>query len=333
MSDDNSDNGHSDLESLTPSIDEERPLDSLLPEIDEPERVGDTSPVEKTAIHPRVLRVELEDGCIWSMACWEDPGMHELDEQLRRTIGSTLLAEMARPSGDPDLHERNFDAVELLVFAEMFPESRTVLGTLGFEEVDYIPDEYEERIDTWRTEAEEVEHDIAARPDSLWLNLFHRHGEEMDTKLDRVHRELDERLDGVVWGESPGGPSKFAADLLEREFNVSIEPTHEGLAQFELVTVQETGDYLRWMRPLIFQALCDFVGVLLQVQHGLDVQWGICEPEEDGFVPPPLFRVRRRRDWTTVNIARWMANWCLMPGDPSESDSLGERLGRKLDSL
>ena len=330
---DDSDDTKPKIDSLTPAIDEDRPLDALLPEIDQLERVGDVGPVEKTAVHPRVLEVELEDAHQWAMACWDDPGMHELHRQLERLMASTILAEMSRPSGQPDLPEREFEAFELVAFAKFFPESASVLSKLGFEQADYVPDQYVERMDAWRLEAEELGHDLSHRPDSVWRSEFRFHGSEMDSRLDGIHRGLRAKLDGELWGETPGGPSKLAADFLRRRFNTRIEPSLAGLDEFAMIVVQEPGDYIRWMRPLLFQAVCDFVGVVLQAEGDYAVDWAVCEPDDDGFVPPPLFRLRSAGEATHVPIGRWLVEWCMMPTDPESPDSLSERLAAELAAL
>ena len=72
MSDDSKDDkpqGSRRPSSLTPQLDEDRPLDAFLPEMTErgaPKRVGSSEALEKSALHPRVLEVELEESMEWA---------------------------------------------------------------------------------------------------------------------------------------------------------------------------------------------------------------------------------------------------------------------------
>ncbi|MGM0559160.1 MAG: hypothetical protein ACQEVA_22435, partial [Myxococcota bacterium] len=247
--------------SLTPRMDEERPLDSLLPEMTERgerKRVGSGQALERTPLHPRVLEVELEDSMEWAMAAWEDPGQLELISYLRRLLEGTLLSEMSQPASRPDLLDRRFDAVELLVFDELFGESRFLLEQMGFEPIDYQTDRYTERMEAWREEAGEIGFDVPSRPDTVWRSEFLRPDATLEDKLEQVHSDLRRTLRDEVWGERPGGPSKALAEKFRQHFNTTVAPTPDGLDSFELFLVQEGGEYVRWMRPLLFQGLCDF---------------------------------------------------------------------------
>jgi hypothetical protein len=329
LSDSNDGNGQKDPSTLTPRLDEDRPLDSMLPEMTERgarKTVGSDASIEKTSLHPRVLEVELEDSMEWALAAWEDPGQLELITGLRRLLEGTLLSEMSQPASREDLPERRFRAVELLVFDELFGETQYALGEMGFEGVDYRPDRYTERMDAWQEQAREIGHDVAGRPESVWRNEFETADSTIDEKLETIHDDLRRSLRDQVWGEQPGAPSKALAEKFRQHFNTSISPGPDGLDSFELFVVQEGGDYIRWMRPLVFQALCDFIGVVLQAHYGFQVDWAMCEPDDNGFVPPPLFRLRRGGQTQTFPVGLHVARWAMMPAATGDAGSIRAEL-------
>ena len=314
---------------LAPRLDEERPLDSMLPEMIERgqrRRVGSEDALEKTALHPRVLEVELEEHMEWALAAWEDPGQLELLTDVRRLLEGTLLSEMSQPASREDLLDRNFQAVELLVFDELFGETRFGLEQMGFETAEYQSDRYTERMEAWSEEAREVGHDVGTKPESVWRGEFSRPDSTIDGKLGRIHRDIRRSLRGQVWGEQPGAPSKALAEQFRQHFNTTVTPTPEGLDSFELFLVQEAGDYVRWVRPLLFQGLCDFVGVVLQVHYGFQVDWAVCEAREHGFVPPPLFRLRQGGETHTFAVGLHVVRWAMMPGSTEDAGSIRSEL-------
>lgn len=337
MSDNSNDDGAAKkVSSLTPRLDEDRPLDSLLPEMTERSgrrRVGSDAALDKMPLHPRVLEVELEEGMEWAMAAWEDPGQLELISYLRRLMESTLLSEMSQPASREDLADRRFDAIELLVFDELFGESRFALEQMGFEPVDYQSDRYTERMEAWREEAREVGFEVPSRPETVWRNVLARPDATLDDKLATVHADLQRSLGNEVWGERPGGPSKALAEKFRQYFNTSVGPNADGLDSFELFLVQEGGAYVRWMRPLLFQALCDFVGVVLQAHYGFQVDWAVCEPDANGFVPPPLFRLKQGTKTANFPVGLHVVRWAMMPVADEDAASIRAELEQALRAL
>lgn len=295
-------------------LDEERPLNTLLPELGAPSRatrMGTSEGLEQRAVHPRVLEVELEDGHEWALAVWKDPGGPEVLSALEKVMRGTLLAHLSQPAAQRELVERRYLAMECVVFDEVFPETRFGLKSLGFEETTFRDDQYAERMGALREEARAVGFSMQGRPKAVWRAEFARPGEAMDARLEQVHKALRERLSGTVWGEEPGRPSRALAELCRQHFNTTITPGLEGLDSLELFFAQEPGAQVRWMRPLFWQALCDFVGVLCQAHYGYQVQWAVCEPEPSGFVPPPLLRLRRGPEGRQLAVGARMVDWAM----------------------
>jgi hypothetical protein len=280
-------------------------------------------------VHPRVLEVGLEDHQEWALACWFDPGPDELEAQLRRLLEVTLLAELSqRPS--LDLLERNFQAIQLLVFEELGADSREVLQDMGFEATSYTPDNYVERMSAWRDEAKEAGLEIPSSPKSVFSAPIRRPDASIADRLEQIQSQMVDKLDGEVFGETPGGPSKLMASYFRQHFNAEVTPDRKGLQSFELFLVQERSSVFRWIPPVLFQSLCDFVGVMLQAERGLNVQWGMSTPKMTGLAPPPAFRVPVDGGFRQIPVGEQMVRWCVMPqaaiGEAGDAPTLAERV-------
>lgn len=118
-----------------------------------------------------------------------------------------------------------------------------------------------------------------------------------------------------VWGAAPGQPAArllhVAHDLLGREHDADLA----GLDAVEALIVDRTPGVLRWLPPLVLQALADLVGAVALRTLGSRVEWAECAPEPDGFTPPPLLRLTTRRAPEPVHlpIAHHLVRWCVMP--------------------
>jgi hypothetical protein len=145
-------------------------------------------------------------------------------------------------------------------------------------------------------------------------------------KLEQIQRQMIDQLDGEVFGETPGGPSKLMATYFRQHFNTTITPDRKGLHSFELFLVQEKAHTLRWMPPLLFQGLCDFVGVLLQAEFKRNVQWALSTPDDSGFAPPPVFRVPASGGgYEHIPVGELIIQWCVLP-QPEQTPTLAQRI-------
>lgn len=330
MSDDDSDEPADGLEALTPDVSEERPLDSLMPEMqksglsggDDPHR---DAPTDVEALHPRVLEVELEAGHEWTLAFWEDPGPESIRTDLHHLMRATVLKELSRLPRQERDDPRSFLGARALAFESLREPTREALESLGWSEESYDPEEYSERMKAWQNEARAAELDVPARPVSIWQLPARRADPPRRDPLDAVAEEMLESVGDEYWGETPGGISKLLARGLEEQFDVDIELGVEGLRTVEREVVPDGPDAISWVRPILFQGICDFVGVVLHGAFGVRVQWGLCEPDERGLVPPPMFRDPATQN--TLPIGRALLDWCVLPDGTSGRDGdLGDRI-------
>jgi hypothetical protein len=307
-----SDNQNDDnLNELMPSVSEDRPLDSMVPEMRTLGGAGEGAPSDVPPVHPRVLEVGLESGSEWTMAIWSDPH-GAVAERVVSLLRATLTMEMSKPP-TADLLARDFQAVRLLVFAELADQTIDRLEQFGFEQVEYAADQYEERMGAWRKEAAAADIELPGAPASVWrLNIAHLTGSDAQ-RVKGVARELTDRLDGQPWGATPGGVSRLLARRLESELDVDIGMDVAELDRMIDHLVPDVDHAIRWVPPVVFQALCDYVGVVAHGQYERKLQWGLCEETDEGLVPPPTFREPSGDEANTIPIGRVMVDWLVFP--------------------
>lgn len=329
MADDESNGGS---EPLVPNLSHERPLDSLLPEMNSAssEAVHDNAPSEVGAVHPRVLEVGLDDGREWTMAIWEATDAERLVDELQQLTRATLLRRLSRPSEGPGEPELDFLGLRLFSFDSLRRQTREQLEHRGFSEVSYDPDEFTERMKAWRGEARSSGVDVPARPISIWLLPVEHHDDERREDLEAIEAYMAETLGEERWGQTPGGISKLFARRLEDRYGVEVGLGRSGLDTMEEFAFPEADGAVRWSYPLFFQAVCDYIGVVLHASYGIEVQWGICEPGPRGEIPPPIFR--HPASGRTIPVGRALLDWCVLPAD-SAGGNLADHVDQLAESL
>lgn len=329
MADDESNGGS---EPLVPNLSHERPLDSLLPEMNSASGgvVHDDAPSEVGALHPRVLEVGLEEGREWTMAIWEASDSERLVDELQQLTRATLLRRLSRPFDDPGERRRDFLGVRLFSFDSLRRTTREQLERRGFSEVAYEPDEFTERMKAWRGEARSSGLDAPARPISIWLLPVEHYSDERRDDLEAIEAFMAEKIGEERWGQTPGGISKLFARRIEDHYGVEVGLGRSGLEVMEEFAFPEAEGAVRWSYPLFFQAVCDYIGVVLHASYGIQVQWGICEPGPRGETPPPIFR--HPASGRTIPVGRALLDWCVLPADAAGSE-LADHVEQLAESL
>ena len=316
-------------------ISEDRPLDSIFPELAQassaPRRAGG-APAQADegdgqgrppVIDPRVLEVELEQSQEWSMACWHVPEQaQELAAPLGRLLEATLLQELSRPPGWGGVEQRRIDGVVLFVFDELGEPACEALTALGFAPLEWEPERYANRLQTWQHEARLEGWPAPTRPDSLWRAPLVRPSGALGRRLRRVHEEMAELLGAKVWGQAPGQPSHAMARQLSGQVQVEITPDREGLHALDMLLVERTAGVIRWLEPMIFQGLCDFVGVVAMAARARQVSWGACEANGHGGHYPPVFRLTGGGGASEVPIGLLLLRAAIMPIQDAEQAPL-----------
>lgn len=293
----------------------DRPLDALLPELS-----SQAPAMPKETLHPRILELGAAEGDAWVMALWADPGSPQaIHQQVQKLLEATLLANACRAADVGDALDRVPRSVRLLVFCTVQTGLPEALKAFGFQLDNALPFGGDQ-LKALREEGIQAGWDVPAVPVSTWIAPIHQPATHGPDVMVTVHRRLRALINDDCWGNNPGAFSRCAANLFREELDVDIKATAEGMAAFEALVVQnETIGAIRWIPALLFQSLCDFVGVIIQQVWGHKVEWSMCEPEDDGFGPPPVFRITKLDgDVEHLGIGLHLLRWCVMPILPNE---------------
>lgn len=289
-------------------------------------------------MHPGVLETELEDGYDWTLACWFDPGgARALAQELRGLMEATLLSALSQPAAQAERLQRRYKSLTLLLFYPMEGDLEAELGALGFARRPYQADHYKARLAALRPQAMRQAVRLPEAPDSVWEAPVSLPGGSHGQKLWQTQEMLQGRLEGQLWGEEPGMPSRALAQLLESSLGAHIAPDLEGLSTMEMFVIQRQGAGVRWTAPLLFQGLCDLVGILLQARFKMKVEWALCEPTPAGLHAPPLLRVTPQRSGpqraSLLPIGQLLLRRAIMPTQDAYQPSLVPWLRQWQDQL
>lgn len=267
-------------------------------------------------MHAGVLETQLEHGYDWTMAVWNRPSQDVLFKELRTLMEATLLAALSQLPARKQQIERLYISMSLLQFRPLPYDLEQGLGPLSFREMlPFNPDHFKARTEAFRPDALRTGTVLPSAPARIWSVPIHTHRGTLGDQLRGIQGMMSDRMGPDVLGATPGGPSRLFADLAGRLLGTEITPTLEGLNNMELLLVQEEDSGIRWVPPLLFQALCDFIGVLLRASFGLGVEWALCEAGPNGLPSPPMFRITAGQKRTMFPVGHWLLRRIVMP-DP-----------------
>lgn len=300
-------------------FDENRPLDTLLPSLRVAEKLEGRE--SGPAVNPSVLEVELEDGYEWVYAAWADPGgANALRRELERLMAVTLMLHLSTPPKFVD--SREFRTMRLMVFAPVDESVAEAMQTLGFRESSFEAQRYQGRILSLHEIAREAGWEIPGRPESMWDAQITRPDAVLTRAMQAINSTIAEEMGDRLWGGEPGLASKLLAEQIRARFGTQIEPTREGLKQLDVLLVDHTPGTIRWMPPMIFQALCDFVGVVIQNDLGRQVGWAESKFDDVEQPQPPFLQVESPEGPKLLPIGIKMTRWLAMPLLPGLAEQL-----------
>lgn len=311
-------------------MDEHRPLDSLIPELNRSQPIEGMN--QGPEVHAQVFEVQLEDGHEWLYSVWREPtSLTELDHQLRRLLEITQLLYLSHDAE----HESPFDfrGVRLLVFDQLSEGAGRVLESMGMVRVLFDAEQFRNRMQSIENQAMQAGWSIPSRPMSVWHAQIGQPDPAIEVPLRRVENRLREALLANRWGEIPGETSRLLADQLKIHFGVTIEPTREGLDQLDVLLLDHSANRFRWMLPSTFKALCDFIGVYLQMNQEVRVGWAVGKGNTE-FPSPPMFRVSTPTSAKMFPIGQELIRWSVLPCDAGDAQKmLSEHVDESLDRL
>jgi hypothetical protein len=295
------------------------PLDQLFP--------GLRRKAERMAalpVHPRVVNARDPDGHFAIVLASFAPAanLRAYHAALKPLVEAALLSELCRSMeliGDEPGH---LARLELYAFAKHPFDVAQIHGVFAFGLRDLHASEAAQALALLRRESQLLAGATDDEPRERWVADWTLSRHPLAVPLEahlRAHAPRE------AWGREPGIMARLAADFLAKHGHPGVEPSRAGIEALEAVCVHRTPFVLRGMGAATFQALCDLIAVYAASVEGLDVEWGVCEPDEpDGPVPPPVLRVRRGEEVWHVPVGEHVLRWTIMPASPTEEiPSLG----------
>jgi hypothetical protein len=292
------------------------PLDEMVP--------GLRAPATRFAIadvHPRVVAMERDDGSHALVgATWRAPDTAQgLHGQLRPLVEAAFLAELSRPIGELRERRQDFSSLQLLSFAPFAFDAAPALRPFGLETVPARHPDFRKAAALLRREAAFVDAagaELSTEPVAHHVAEFSGPAPEAITKATIA---LLKDAPDDPWGGVPGQLSHLFAHALSAEGLDGVAPTREGINTLERYLAPTAEGRIRWMGPVAFQALCDLLAVAAQGEWGMEVQWGVCDPDEEtGLTPPPVIRAERPGRAGHIPLGEHVLRWCIMPRTPGE---------------
>lgn len=306
--------------------DDSRPLDAMLRELP---AVPDDVPREP--VHTRVLEVGPPERPAYLISVYADPGSAlALHRALRMRVEGTLLGELCRTPAE--LREAETPApVALVLVAYALPNEpvEPALAAFALERVESTDPRVREAVARSRGEAYALDIPIPDEPVAVFTATIARDADEKRVALERA---LVDELGDSHWGEKPGA---YAAQLARLSAVLGlgrIDATLDGLDAAEALFASREPGRVRAISPMIFQSLCELVGVVATKALGLTVDFADCATDDEGFTPPPLLRAHTRAGHVHVPVGLDLLRWLVMPLAPGEAPAslrawLLDRLG------
>lgn len=280
----------------------------------------DEAPAPVSPVHRRLLEVPEAEGTAMVIAGWSDPGgLERLHAELRRRVEAALLSELSRTAADLVSFERRITRLRFVLFPTLDWAPEAALRPFGFAPVDPGAKDLRETLAHLRGEAQRVGADVPDVPAQVWDAPTAMPEGAAGEWMTEVESELVRRTGDECWGQRPGVPFGRLAALLEERGEESLEPDSEALDALEARLVQRISGPIRWIPPMLFQSLCDMVAAIAVKEHGAEVQWAECAPDEGGLAPPPVIRAKGKGDWVHIPIGMHLLRWCVMPVAEGES--------------
>lgn len=291
------------------------PLDELFPHLKQPKEE-----LPRLPVHARVLEIPETEGTVLVVVVWSDPGTSlSLHQEVRQRFEGTLLAELSRPASELLVEELRPRAFRVVVVGKARSDLDRALGAFGLVRTKAEGSSWNETLAYVRGEAPRVGEAVPEEFDSFWEVPITLASGERGANVRRLEAALRTATGKEVWGEKPGAFFQRAAVAARELLGEHLGPDSAGLLALEQLVGQVGPGHVRFIPPILFQTLCDAVGVVANRAYGRDVQWAPCEPDELGFAPPPLLRARLEDGYVHVPIGLHLLRWSVMPLAKGES--------------
>lgn len=284
-----------------------------------PHLADDAAALPLSAVHVRALVVEEGASPVLTFVVWSDPGStRALRKELGERIEAALLAYICR---SPDALREAADPpparLRVVVVPELPADRSAAFAPFGLVPVE-LGAEGEACLALVRGEAQRVgvpAPDRAAATLEVPMRL--PDGPRGDLAI-RLEQRLLGALAGEIWGRKPGAFHRALSAAFVAEGEAPLPTTVEALDRIEGAVGQLVPGRIRFVPPLVFQALADTVAVIAATEFRRKVDWAESDEDENGLPSPPLFRAKLSDGLVHIPIGEHLLRWSLMPLAPHE---------------
>lgn len=284
------------------------PLDELVPGL---RKKQDRLPA--LPVHPRIVRPSLSDGThgVVLLSFRKAESLRAFHAALKPMVEAALLSELCAPRASMTESYTRLRELTLLMFEGQPFDPAAALLPFGFEAVKLELPDSAQILALARREAHTLAEPVGEDPVAAYRVRAYT---ARDPLAARLHEALLAYGPEGAFGREPGRLARTAADWLATQADFDgVAPTRAGIERLESLVVSQAPGTLRWLEPLVFQALCDLVAVHAASQPHLRVEWGVSETDADGLAPPPVLRVTRDEETFHVPLGEHVLRWCVMP--------------------
>lgn len=266
-------------------------------------------------IHVRALAFEDGPELTLGFVVWSDPGSAA---RLRRDLGlaieAALLGMLSRSAATlAEEGERRPSRVRVLFFTEVPDEYGAALAPFGLTPVAYDATRLAPTMSLVRGEAARCGAAMPDAPTAVWEVAVALPEGARGAEVERVELVLRDVLASSVWGDKPGEFFRALSGALVAAKEDPLPLSLEAVDRVETLVGQLVPGRIRWIPPLLFQALADTIGVVATKEFARKVDWAPCEVEDDGSVPPPLLRAKLPDGVVHIPIGEHLLRWSMMP--------------------
>lgn len=283
------------------------PLDDLVPGL---RRKSERWPA--LPVHPRILEAARDDGShALAMASFAPAvNLKLFHTALKPLVEAALLSELSRPVEEQRERTSRLRALELYSFAKQPFDPAPALATFGLSAAPLEGAEVRRTLALLRRECQLVDGLPSDEPSARYVATLSASEHPMTQALADALRAQA----GGAFGVEPGALARELCAWLDAHGYGGVGPTRAGIERLEGLISHSRPFVIRWIDPIVFQALCDLIAVSALTTWKQEVEWGVCEADPETLVtPPPVIRVTKERDTFHVPLGEHVLRWCVMP--------------------
>lgn len=271
-------------------------------------------------VHVRALAFEDGPDLTLGFVVWKDPGgAARLRRDLGNAIESALLALLSRPATTiAEEGERMPSRLRVLCFDTIEGPVAPALAPFGLAPVAYSAAALAPTMSLVRGEAARCGAVMPDAPVAVWEVPVCLPDAARGAEVSRLELVIRDQVGEHVWGQTPGEFFRALSSAFTNGGDRPLTLSLESLDRIEGAIGQLAPGRIRWIPPMVFQALADTIGVIASKEFGRSVDWALCEPDDGGLSQPPLLRAKLPDGVVHIPIGEHLLRWSMMPLAPGE---------------